>query len=60
MANMCTFSYSYQWYDWHSWEKHIDWMALNAINLPLASSGQEEIWRRVNGLTNLNSKVIDV
>ena len=27
--------------------RHIDWMALNGINLPLAQSGQEEIWRRV-------------
>ena len=28
-------------------DRHIDWMALNGINLPLAQSGQEEIWRRV-------------
>ena len=27
--------------------RHIDWMALNGINLPLAQTGQEEIWRRV-------------
>ena len=28
-------------------ERHIDWMALNGINIPLAFTGQEEIWRRV-------------
>ena len=29
------------------WEREIDWMALNGINLPLAFSGQEEIWDRI-------------
>ncbi len=27
--------YSFVWWDWKDWEKHIDWMALNGINLPL-------------------------
>lgn len=29
------------------WEREIDWMALNGINLPLAFTGQEAIWQRV-------------
>ena len=33
--------------DGKNFARHIDWMALNGINLPLAQSGQEEIWRRV-------------
>ena len=45
--NVCTSSYSFVWWDWTRWEKEIDWMALNGINLPLAFTGQEEIWRRV-------------
>ena len=35
------------WWQWADWEKHIDWMALNGVNLPLAFNAQEEIWRRV-------------
>eukprot|EP00794_Sanderia_malayensis_P003266 gene3266-3747_t len=45
--NVCTSSYSFVWWNWTRWEKEIDWMALNGINLPLAFTGQEEIWRRV-------------
>lgn len=51
--NTCTMSYSFVWYDWSSWERQIDWMAMNAINLPLAFVGQEEIWRRVSYKLNL-------
>ncbi|KAL2922613.1 Alpha-N-acetylglucosaminidase, partial [Bienertia sinuspersici] len=29
------------------WEKEIDWMALQGINLPLAFTGQEAIWQKV-------------
>ena len=32
---------------WPQWEKHIDWMALNGVNLPLAFVAQEAIWERV-------------
>jgi alpha-N-acetylglucosaminidase len=27
-------------WDWERWEREIDWMALNGINLPLAFTGQ--------------------
>eukprot|EP01134_Creolimax_fragrantissima_P006608 CFRG6608T1 len=45
--NTCTYSYTMAWWDWARWEKEIDWMALKGINLPLAFTGQEYIWRRV-------------
>lgn len=45
--NVCTVSYSSVWWNWTRWEREIDWMALNGINLPLAFTGQEEILRRV-------------
>ncbi|XP_065053956.1 alpha-N-acetylglucosaminidase-like isoform X1 [Rhopilema esculentum] len=45
--NVCTSSYSFVWWNWSRWEKEIDWMALNGINLPLAFTAQEEIFRRV-------------
>jgi len=45
--NYCTFSYSAPFWDWDRWEKEIDWMALNGINLALNIVGLEEIWRQV-------------
>ncbi|CAN8256438.1 unnamed protein product [Cochlearia groenlandica] len=45
--NVVTSSYSYVWWDWERWEREIDWMALQGINLPLAFTGQEAIWVKV-------------
>lgn len=45
--NYCTFNYSMSWWDWKRWEREIDWMALNGINMPLALTGEEAIWQRV-------------
>ncbi|XP_055956455.1 alpha-N-acetylglucosaminidase isoform X1 [Patella vulgata] len=45
--NVCTVSYSLAWLNWTRWERHIDWMALQGINLPLAFTGQEAIFQRV-------------
>lgn len=38
---------SFVWWDWERWEKEIDWMALQGVNLPLAFTGQETIWQKV-------------
>ena len=45
--NTCTHSYSAAWWDWPRWEREIDWMALNGINLPLAFTGMEYVTRKV-------------
>lgn len=45
--NYCTFGYTMVWWQWHDWERFIDWMALNGINMPLAITGQEAIWLEV-------------
>jgi len=45
--NYCTFNYSMSWWDWDRWQKEIDWMALNGINMPLAVTGQNSVWQRV-------------
>ncbi|XP_048134579.1 alpha-N-acetylglucosaminidase isoform X2 [Rhodamnia argentea] len=45
--NVVTSSYSYVWWNWSRWEKEIDWMALQGVNLPLAFTGQEAIWQKV-------------
>jgi len=45
--NYCTFGYTTLWWKWADWERFIDWMALNGINMPLSITGQEYIWQRV-------------
>ncbi|MHB8901237.1 MAG: alpha-N-acetylglucosaminidase TIM-barrel domain-containing protein [Thermoguttaceae bacterium] len=45
--NYCAFGYSLPWYDWDQWERLIDWMALNGINMPLSVTGQEAVWQAV-------------
>ncbi|XP_075033480.1 alpha-N-acetylglucosaminidase isoform X1 [Mixophyes fleayi] len=57
--NVCTSSYSFVWWDWARWEKEIDWMALNGINMPLAFTGQEAIWQRVYLSLGLNQSEIN-
>ena len=42
--NYCTFSYSMCWWNWERWEKELDFMALNGINMPLAVVGNEAVW----------------
>jgi len=43
--NVCTVSYSAAWWNWTRWEREIDWMALQGVNLPLAFTGQEYVQR---------------
>lgn len=45
--NYCTFGYTMPWWKWSDWERFIDWMALNGINMPLSITGQESVWYRV-------------
>lgn len=57
--NVCTVSYSSVWWDWSRWEKEIDWMALNGINLPLAFTGQEALWQEVYRALGLNESELE-
>ncbi|WP_121119591.1 alpha-N-acetylglucosaminidase [Croceibacterium ferulae] len=43
--NTCTYGYTTPWWDWGRWQREIDWMAVNGIDMPLALEGQEYIWR---------------
>ena len=45
--NYCTFGYTMPWWGWKEWERFIDWMALNGVNMPLAITGEEAVWQRV-------------
>ncbi|KAB2020579.1 hypothetical protein ES319_D07G077900v1 [Gossypium barbadense] len=57
--NAVTSSYTFAWWDWERWEQEIDWMALQGINLPLAFTGQETIWRKVFQKFNITNSDLD-
>uniref|UniRef100_A0A182IV01 Uncharacterized protein n=1 Tax=Anopheles atroparvus TaxID=41427 RepID=A0A182IV01_ANOAO len=56
--NVCTWSYSFTWWRWSQWRRHIDWMALQGITLSLAPF-QEDIWTEVFLEYNLTKPQID-
>lgn len=45
--NYCTYGYTMPYWQWRDWERFIDWMALNGVNMPLAITGQESVWYNV-------------
>jgi alpha-N-acetylglucosaminidase len=57
--NYCTFNYSMSWWNWERWQKEIDWMALNGINMPLAITGEEAIWQQVYRKMGFNNEELD-
>ncbi|KAG2244230.1 hypothetical protein Bca52824_093940 [Brassica carinata] len=57
--NVVTSSYSYVWWGWERWEREIDWMALQGVNLPLAFTGQEAIWLKVFKRFNISKEDLD-
>lgn len=57
--NYCTYSYSMTFWDWEQWEKEIDRMALQGINMPLmAVYSQYAVWQ--NTLRRLNFSEDDI
>lgn len=42
--NYCTFDYTMCWWDFDKWEREIDFMAMNGINMPLCVVGTEAVW----------------
>ena len=57
--NVCTFSYTMAWWGWAEWERQIDWMAMNGVNLPLAITGQEAVWLEVLKELGFSDQQID-
>jgi alpha-N-acetylglucosaminidase len=45
--NYCTFGDTMPFWRWRDWQRGIDWMALQGINLPLAQCGNEYVWQQV-------------
>eukprot|EP01084_Bolivina_argentea_P102130 183017_1 len=54
--NVCTVSYTQAFWSWTQWETHLDWMAMNGINFPLAFSGQEYVWAKTYARFNLTTQ----
>ncbi len=44
--NYCTINYTMSFYTWQEWERELDWMAMNGINLMLMPVGTEFVWQR--------------
>ncbi len=42
--NYCTYGYSMAFFTWKDWERMLDWMVLQGINMPLITLGQEYIY----------------
>lgn len=57
--NVCTASYSFVWWGVDQWVQHVEWMALNGINLALAPVAQEAVWTRVYRQLGMTEDEID-
>lgn len=56
--NVCTWSYSFPWWKWSDWQRHIDWMALSGVTMVLAPV-QEKIWTNIYRRLNMTQMEID-
>ncbi|QNR85148.1 alpha-N-acetylglucosaminidase C-terminal domain-containing protein [Pedobacter riviphilus] len=56
--NYCTISYSMAYYKWAEWERELDWMALNGVNLMLAPVGMEAVWQNTLKKLGYNNRDI--
>lgn len=57
--NYCTFNYTASWWDWERWQREIDFMAMNGINMPLSVVGLEAVWYHTllkMGFTDLQAR----
>lgn len=57
--NYCTFNYTMSWWAWDRWQREIDWMAMNGINMPLAVTGQNAVWSRVYQSMGFSAKELE-
>lgn len=43
--NNCIYGYSMAWWQWDDWERMLDVLAFNGVNMPAMLLGQEKIWQ---------------
>ena len=56
--NVVTVSYSMVWWDFARWQREIDWMAMNGLNLILSFTGQEYVWQKFYSFIGLTDAEI--
>lgn len=56
--NFCTLNYSASFWEWPDWQRVIDYMVLNGVNLTLATVGMEKIWYNTLSKMNFSEKEI--
>ncbi|KAL9926875.1 alpha-N-acetylglucosaminidase isoform X2 [Glossina fuscipes] len=56
--NVCTWGYSFIWWDLAKWIQHIDWMAMMGISLTIAPI-QEQLWYEIYSELGLSEEEID-
>ena len=44
--NYCTYNYTMSFWDWARWEREIDLMAMQGVNVVLAPIGSEAVWQQ--------------
>ncbi|WP_163936639.1 alpha-N-acetylglucosaminidase [Paraferrimonas sp. SM1919] len=57
--NYCTFNYTASWWDWAEWQRTIDFLAMNGVNMPLSIVGVEAVWYHTMidlGLSDLQAR----
>ena len=57
--NSCTYGYTTPWWGWARWEREIDWMAANGVDMPLAMEGQEHVWQALWREAGLSDAELD-
>lgn len=57
--NYCTHNYTMSFWGWKEWEKELDWMALNGINVSLSIVGVEQVWHNVLKKMSFTDSEID-
>jgi len=46
------------WWDFARWQREIDWMAMNGLNLILSFTGQEHVWQKLYSFIGLTDAEI--
>ena len=57
--NNCIFGYSMAWWQWPEWERMLDVLAFNGINMPAMLLGQEKIWQETYMEMGLDARDLD-
>lgn len=42
--NYCTHGYTMAWWGWERWERELDFLAMQGVNMALILQGQEQVW----------------